>query len=154
MPLCASAGVVTRVWIWGDIFWWLNTLKTSIKLDFYDTIKGWKLTSVWGISVEFTAFLFIIQTGSSLGDASNGHVGRQRDRARLRKNCARKPPARQQERERERERDWERVCTLSGEKKRRAERANLRLFISSLGAGRYRGMAALQGQYFTLACAL
>lgn len=28
------------------------------------------------------------------------------------------------------------------------------LFISSLRAGRYRGMAALQGQYFTLACAL
>lgn len=47
----------------------------------------------------------------------------------------------------------ERERVRRGEKKR-AERANLRLFISSLRAGRYRGMAALQGQYFTLACAL
>lgn len=35
----------------------------------------------------------------------------------------------------------------------RVSRGNVCLFISSLGAVRYRGMAALQGQYFTLACA-
>lgn len=36
----------------------------------------------------------------------------------------------------------------------RAEERVSSLFISSLGACRYRGMAALQGQYFTLVCAL
>lgn len=40
------------------------------------------------------------------------------------------------------------------EQARSVSAGNVSLFISSLRAGRYRGMAALQGQYFTLTCAL
>ena len=58
--------------------------------------------------------------------------------------------AREQESKREWESERERECMMRMREERR--RGDVCMFIFSIRAGMYRGRAALQGQYDTLAC--
>lgn len=103
----------------------------------------------FGNPCEIAALLFIIQTGGSLGGASNGHVGRQRDQARLKKTCV----CARTDCQTDSRSGRERACTTRGKKaSREGEPAPIYLLAPSRQVQRY-GSLTRSIFYFGL-CAL